>query len=138
MIGISPKFPLLFDNEVGAYSLNHTVNEAVKQNFKNLLLTAPGERIMDIKFGVGLRNFLFEQNHPSLHSVIAQKINDQKNMYMSFIALEEIKFNEGLEDIENQDALENILKVSIYYSLGGSSLVEVLEIMASSQLQLNL
>mgnify|MGYP003354002300 CR=1 FL=1 len=32
----------------------------MKQNFKILLLTNPGERVHFPKFGVGLRNYLFE------------------------------------------------------------------------------
>ena len=68
MIGYSPKFPLQFDNYVGAYSLTTTLKQVVKQNFINLMLTAPGERIMDINFGVGLRNYLFEQDTSQLKS----------------------------------------------------------------------
>ena len=64
MIGYSPKFPLQLDNYVGAYSLTQTVEEVIRQNLMNLILTAPGERIMDINFGVGMRHYLFEQNVP--------------------------------------------------------------------------
>ena len=32
--------------------------EQVKQNFRILLLTAPGERLTDSNFGVGLKNYL--------------------------------------------------------------------------------
>ena len=60
MYGVSPKLPLIVDDLDGHYGLTKTVREAVKQNFKNLILTSPGERVMDSNFGVGLRNFLFE------------------------------------------------------------------------------
>ena len=59
MSGISPKLPLSRDFEDG-YSLNKTLKDVARQNLKMLILTAPGERIMIPDFGVGLRNYLFE------------------------------------------------------------------------------
>ena len=58
MIGISPKLPLSLSPN-GGHLLNETHEKSVAQNFKNLVLTCPGERAMDPLFGVGLRNFLF-------------------------------------------------------------------------------
>ena len=85
MIGYSPKFPLELDNYVGAYSLNTTLLEVAKQNFMNVLLTSPGERLMDPDFGVGLRRYLFEPNTPTLHSSIATKIQKQVAKYTPYI-----------------------------------------------------
>ena len=59
-LGLSPKLPLQLDSMMGSYALNKTDKGVIKQNFKNLLLTNPGERIMDVRFGVGLSRFLFE------------------------------------------------------------------------------
>ena len=60
MEGIGAKLPLERDSEFGFYNLNTEFADEIKQNFKNLLLTCPGERVMIPQFGVGLRNFLFE------------------------------------------------------------------------------
>ena len=60
MYGISPKLPLIVDDLDGHYGLTKTIREAVKQNFKNLILTSPGERVMDQQFGVGLRSYFFD------------------------------------------------------------------------------
>jgi phage baseplate assembly protein W len=120
MIGYSPKFPLRFDNEVGAYSLTTTLKEVARQNFKNLLLTAPGERIMDANFGVGLRHYLFEQKTNSLTTTIARKINEQVATYLSYIVLESIEFN---EDTIDQDT-ENILNVAVYFSVPAMGIQE--------------
>ena len=57
----SPKLPLTSTDEDGPWGLNKTLLETTKQNFKNLLLTNPGERVMDTFFGVGLSRFLFAQ-----------------------------------------------------------------------------
>ena len=114
MIGYSPKFPLQINNYVGAYALTATLAEVAKQNFINLMLTAPGERIMDINFGVVLRRYLFEQNTPGLHTQISRDISSQTETYLPFIELEKIVFNQsqvigGFED--------QILEISISYSV---------------------
>ena len=57
MNGIGPKLPLQRDDVYGNYTLISSYAEEIKQNFKNLLLTAPGERMMNPDFGVGLRNY---------------------------------------------------------------------------------
>ena len=60
MDGIGPALPLQRDNKFGTYSLIDDYAKEIKQNFKNLLLTSPGERMMIPDFGVGLRSYLFE------------------------------------------------------------------------------
>ena len=60
--GLSPVIPLQKDSVDGFYVLTKTLAENTKQNFKNLLLTTPGERVMIPGFGVGLRNLLFDNN----------------------------------------------------------------------------
>ena len=43
------------------FNSSFTTKEQVKSNLINLLLTTPGERLMNPTFGVGIRNLLFEQ-----------------------------------------------------------------------------
>jgi phage baseplate assembly protein W len=93
MAGISPKLPLTVDKKHGHYSLNENYKDAVRQNLKNLILTAPGERIMDPDFGVGIRNFLFENNNTELYADIESAIMEQVQKYMSFIEIVNIGFN---------------------------------------------
>ena len=76
MNGIGPKLPLQRDDIDGAYTLIDVYAEEIKQNFKNLLLTSPGERMMNPDFGVGLRNFLFEPE-PRVSGMIRQRIAGQ-------------------------------------------------------------
>ena len=52
---------LPFGNAVGGrFSLNYTTKDQVKSNLKNLILTEPGERLGNPKFGTPLRKFIFE------------------------------------------------------------------------------
>ena len=56
--GLTPRLPLIKGNSFD-YELITSYQELIRQNLKNILLTNPGERIMDINFGVGLNSFLF-------------------------------------------------------------------------------
>lgn len=92
MNGIGPELPLNRDHRFGLFSLITNYKDEVRQNFKNLLLTAPGERMMIPDFGVGLRNFLFE---PSPHAIpgIRQRISAQVSKYMPYIKINKLQFN---------------------------------------------
>lgn len=118
LYGYTPLFPLSFSKE-GPYSLLVELKDVVKQNFKNLMLTEPGERIMDTEFGVGLRSFLFEQNTEAAKSTIQGRITSQVSAYMSYLTINQIEFTE--------DELQpNYLGISIYYSIPDLSIQDSL------------
>ena len=50
--GLAPRLPLVFDNVFGPYGLITDYKELVTQNLKMLILTSPGERMMDTQFVV--------------------------------------------------------------------------------------
>jgi len=91
MKGLGPELPLHRDLAHGPYTLVTSYKEEVKQNFKNLLLTSPGERVMNPDFGIGLKQFLFEPNL-EVQPKIKQRITSQVNKYMPFINVTEISF----------------------------------------------
>jgi phage baseplate assembly protein W len=97
MSGLSVKLPLAIDDTDGAYSLLKTYLDLVRQNFKMLLLTNPGERIMDINFGVGLHHELFEQNTPYELETIKGKIAAQVGVYMPYIELNDVLIEEAFD-----------------------------------------
>jgi len=125
--GLSPKLPLSLDPSDG-YSLNKTYKEMVKQNMKMIILTAPGERIMDPLFGVGLRNYLFEQNHPSVYAEIEAKIHQQIKKYIGFVEVLDISFN--TED-PNSGIVQNTLYVKLTYRIKPLDSVDGLELYIS-------
>ncbi len=92
MQGLGPLLPLTRDSRHGVYSLITSYEEEIKQNFKNLVLTSPGERVMNVDFGVGIRNYLFEQRTDA-ETAISERLNDQIKKYMPFIVLEDIVFD---------------------------------------------
>tara|TARA_Y100000592_G_C5296834_1_gene233542 strand:- start:241 stop:633 length:393 start_codon:yes stop_codon:yes gene_type:complete len=91
MAGLAPKLPLHRD-DLDGYALIKDFGELVAQNFKMLMLTSPGERLMDPLFGVGIKRFLFEQNHESTHTRIEMEIRSQVRKYMPFLEIRNIQF----------------------------------------------
>ena len=114
MNGIGPKLPLHRDDKFGNYALTTTYAEEVKQNFKNLLLTAPGERIMNSDFGVGLRNFLFEPKEHAI-SKIRQRLDGQVSRYMPFIRINKVLFNQNinLEFVDDSKILSILIEYDV-------------------------
>ena len=127
MAGISPKLPLVTDSADGAYLLNKTIVETTKQNLKNLVLTHPGERIMDPFFGVGIRAFLFEQDDEFLEESIKEAINSQVSTYLPHIEILDVSFgrNEN-QQVTNIDS--HLLSMKIVYKILPFSAIEILEI----------
>ena len=120
MAGFSPKLPLTTDPDDG-YTLNKTLKEVAKQNFKMLVLTNPGERVMDPEFGAGLRRQLFKMKVQGLETDIRGIIYQQVNKYMPYVEIPSIEF----ADIpENPHALV----VVIHYIVPSLSLKDVIDI----------
>jgi uncharacterized protein len=120
MISYSPTVPLSLDDKFG-YSMNSTLKSVAVQNFKMLMLTAPGERIMLPDFGVGLRNFLFEQKSPALENSLRDRIDQQVSKYMPSVVIERVIFNDSESD-------RNRLNVVIFYSIPSIGLSSVLNV----------
>ncbi len=73
-MALSLMWPFQNEDEIGLDSFGESDEEkraAVKQNFRFLLLTRPGEYTMDIDFGVGIQRLLF-QSHNSLGMPITE------------------------------------------------------------------
>jgi len=90
--GLSPAIPFLTDDRDGI-KLNKEYIDLVNQNLTMLLLTSPGERVMDPNFGVGMRKFIFEQDHPSTYAEISARIYKQVERYLPYLDIENIDFD---------------------------------------------
>ena len=123
--GLSPQLRLVVSEVFGAYNLNTNFEDLAKQNLKMLILTIPGERIMDPNFGVGLRRYLFELNDSNTYSAISSKINEQVQRYLSYIQIDDIQFQipEG-----NPDLFPHNLSVSISFTILPLQLSTLLQI----------
>ena len=103
------------------------MKEKSKQNFKNLLLTSPGERVMIPDFGVGLRNYLFSNRAETLEADIAYRIESQVEKYLPFITINNIEFFDIQENFENPEA-PNTINMLVEYSIPDFGFSDTLEI----------
>ena len=113
MSSISPSLPLSLDEQDG-YKMNKTLVKAIHQNVKMLLLTIPGERVMDPEFGVGLSTFLFEFNNPGTYAAIRSRINEQISKYLPFVEIDELEI--FTPDELNPDS-ENSVQIIFTYRI---------------------
>tara|TARA_Y100000310_G_C20373384_1_gene664596 strand:+ start:10 stop:396 length:387 start_codon:yes stop_codon:yes gene_type:complete len=125
--GISPKLPLKHSKEDGFYEMHKETREAIKQDFKMLVLTSPGERVMDPQFGVGIRRYLFEPLTANTYESIRRRIISQASTYMSYIVINGMDF----DDKGRQNSTQNTLYMKIFYEIPSLSDADFLELTIS-------
>jgi len=117
--GLSPAIPLIVNETDGPYRLNKTIDQLARQNLKMIILTNPGERVMDPEFGVGMQQYLFENRSNTLTSSILGRISAQVGKYLPYISLE----NVAASPAGNNEAQ---LWVQITYTVTGNPLEQTL------------
>ena len=93
-VKIGVAFPL---DETNMFSGTETVQDQIKANLINLLLTQPGERVNLPSYGVGLRHLLFEQKIDL--NVLQEKIQTSVSRYIPNVLVTNI--NTGLSEDEH-------------------------------------
>tara|TARA_R110000824_G_scaffold363947_1_gene552286 strand:- start:4611 stop:4979 length:369 start_codon:yes stop_codon:yes gene_type:complete len=109
MAGLGPRLPLARDSGDG-FRLLKSFERMVRQNLKMLILTVPGERVMEPLYGVGLKRYLFENATQDTYTEIDQRIRQQVNTYMPYVKIQNIKF--GASDMDR-----NQLGIAIKFSI---------------------
>jgi phage baseplate assembly protein W len=112
--GYCAELPLIRTIEDGHYKLKKTIAGEIKQNFKILLLTMPGERVMDSNFGIGIQRYLFEQNMQPTWADIDTRIRNQTKTYIPAIRINSIKF---ITTENARDVNENYLGIRIDFTI---------------------
>ena len=120
MYGIAPRLPMTVSKE-GAPGNTLTIEENTQQNLKNLLLTSPGERIMDLDFGVGIRRFLFENNTPTARSRIESRIYEQVSKYLPFVEI-------NLLQLGYNDENPHLVDVKLRYDIANVASDQILSL----------
>ena len=81
-------FPLDHSPE-GFFYKTKTVLEQAKANLQNLLLTTPGERIMQPEFGSQLKFIVFEQGE-NIPDRIEEAINSAVDKHLAYININDV------------------------------------------------
>ena len=85
-VTIGVAFPL---DETNLFKGTETAKEQNKANLINLLLTHPGERVNLPKFGIGVKNLLFEQQVNL--ELLKEKITTQTSRHIPQIEVIDVK-----------------------------------------------
>ena len=120
MASIGVSLPLTRDSGDG-FTMLKNFKDTIKQNFKMLILTSPGERIMEPEFGVGLRHFLFDNFDASTTYRIETRIKDQVKAYMPIIKIVSVIF-------DTQRIDDNLLGITVVYDIPAIASAETLHI----------
>jgi len=119
MASYSVALPITYDSGTG-FTMLKRIKDVAKQNFKMLILTNPGERVMEPSFGVGLKRYLFENFSENVYAEIDTRIREQVNIFMPAIAIQEIEFASS-----NQDS--GTLAIFISYAIPAIAESDLLE-----------
>jgi phage baseplate assembly protein W len=65
--------------------------DAIKQSIQTIIYTAPGSRLFEPTFGVGIEKFIFEEFSPSTGQVLGKAIETGLNKYEPRIALQSVE-----------------------------------------------
>ena len=129
MSSLGVKLPLTQDSGDG-FTMIKSIKGMVKQNFKMLILTSPGERVMEPEFGVGIRAYLFEQLTEEVFVRIRTRITEQVATYMPYVNIIDLAFNSTAQGPRTAlDYDENYLGLSITYEIETIGVVEVLDVL---------
>ena len=111
--------PIVRDSSDG-FRMLKDIQNVFRQNLKMLLLTNPGERVMDPQYGVGVKRFLFQNYHENTGPEIETAIRKQPSIYMPSIQIDRLEFQ--LADVDR-----NTIAFSLVYSLPYFGITDLLE-----------
>ena len=89
MSSISLRTPIVYDSADG-FGMIKTLPQLVRQNLKMLILTNPGERVMDPDFGVGIQRYLFSNFSENYQSKITNSASFRIVYYLPNIGTSDL------------------------------------------------
>jgi len=118
--GISTALPLETDDQDGHYALNKTLTQVVLQNLRVLFKTCPGERVWNPHFGIGLRNYLFDQDTSTTRINLDANIREQVAKFIPIVRIVDLRINSPLN---NPAVPSNQLSIDFLFTIGQSELM---------------
>jgi len=91
------------------FNSTFTTKDATKSNLINFFLTGKNERVLNVGFGAGLRNFLFENITQEMVLETRELIIDSLNLYFPQVTVNNIQ----LQSQPDQNLVTFLLKYSI-------------------------
>jgi len=120
MSSLAVALPLAPDSGDG-FVMIKSLRRMIKQNLKMLLLTMPGERVMNPEFGAGLQRYMFENfGNTNFFAEIDFTIRDQTHKYLPHVKINNVSFDQTSIDT-------NTLGITINYSIPNIGVKDLLE-----------
>ena len=92
-----------------------------------IVLTSPGEKVMNPLFGVGARQYLFEQFSDNLFKTFRGSVIAQVAKYLPLVEIVEINFfDRNNDNITNSAAEAHVLAIEIKYAISNLNIFDSL------------
>ena len=111
-IGINVDYPIIRGN-TGFFNQTFDTLSARTSNIYVLFKTAPGERIMNPDFGIGISKYLFENITEELVLHLENKIRTQVERYIPDINIDRLDIKTDYDD----DFIKNTIEIELTFSL---------------------
>ena len=119
MASLAVQLPLTKDS-IDGFKMIKDFRTLIKQNFKMLMLTNPGERVMEPSYGIGIQTFLFDHFVESTYTQIEDRILQQVATYLPVVRIHKM-------DFDTNQGQDNRLDIRIEYSIPTLNVKELLE-----------
>ena len=128
-IGLDAALPLREDNEDLFYKLHKNLKDNIKQNIRMLMYTSPGERDMVPNYGIGIRNYLFEQTP---EREIRQRIKQQTSTYIPQISIASLNISRDNQKTIAKTGQPNTLFIELIYDINGYNIRDAVQLVETS------
>ena len=91
------------------FNSTFTTRDAIKTNLINYFLTARGERVFNLNFGAGLRNFLFTNINQNAVSTLRSSVEEDLRVYFPRVQVRDLRL------VGNPDL--NTVRFSLKYAV---------------------
>lgn len=91
------------------FNSTFTTRDAIKTNLINYFLTARGERVFNLNFGAGLRNFLFTNINQNAVSSLRSSVEEDLRVYFPRVQVRDLQL------VGNPDL--NTVRFSLKYAV---------------------
>ena len=105
---VGVEFPL-DHNLTGFFRQSKTIQQQVKSNIKNLLLTTKGERVFQPDFGCDLKNIIFEQIDVQSLDGVDESIRGALSTWLPYVIINELV-------VVQNETNQNEITISLEYS----------------------
>jgi phage baseplate assembly protein W len=125
-IGILTPLKLSQDDRSSLFEQSFDLVDQIRDNFRNMLLTSPGERLGRFDFGTGLRNLTFEMiaQNDDYESIIMEQIKESVDKFMPYINLKTMTSDHFITDTQTSDRPLAKIIVVVEYGIPSLSVID--------------